>query len=143
VRWERGQLTRRSAWFGGEWKAETPRVAPHRSRPSRGKRPGGAWAPHRRGSSAGFGRQHSLAHQASARLEHVGGRRPPLFLVAEGQVPGADRASPEITCRPPQGPDIGVCRLKTVPGMEVPSGPNAARAWNRPHFSGRAPRWLL
>jgi len=67
----------------------------------------------------------------------------PYFSFAEGQVPGADRASPEITCRPPQGPDIGVCRLKTVPGMEVPSGPNAARAWNRPHFSGRAPRWLL
>jgi len=64
----RRRVTRRSTWFGGEGKAKTQPEAPVRTGSVRSKATRGAFAPRRRGSSVDPGRQHSLAHQASARL---------------------------------------------------------------------------
>ena len=85
---------------------------------------GGALAPHRRGSSAGFGRQYSLAHQASARLEQLAAEAAALS-VAEGL--GAALEALALECKAARGAGsryAAMPLLKTVPGTKV--------AWDRP-----------
>jgi len=79
----RSRVTRRSTWFGGEGKAKTKPGAPVRTRSQRSRATRGAFAPRRRGSAVDHGRQYSLAHQASARLNTLAAKGA-AWSVAEG-----------------------------------------------------------
>jgi len=81
----RGRVTQRSTWFGGEGKAETQPWTPCRSRGQCGATREAlavqATASHRHSSHLGLSRHHSLAHQASARLNILAAKAPPFANV--------------------------------------------------------------
>ena len=78
----------------------------------RSKTTRGAFAPRRRGYSVDLGRQHSLAHQASARL-NVGGKAPP-YSVAES--PAWRQSARRLFAYPADsGPDNRFCRVRSRP----------------------------
>jgi len=97
----RRPVTRRSTWFGGEGKAETQPAAPVRTGSLRSKATRGAFAPHRRDCSVDLGRQHSLAHQASARLNTLTAK---CRLICRWKPGAAPKRSPAVRI---SGPGAG------------------------------------
>jgi hypothetical protein len=95
----------------------------------RNKTTRGILAPRRGELLAGFGRQHSLAHQASARLEHAGGKVAAL-LIADGQGVTPKRW-PLVSHTDPPGPNIRQIASQSRPWKHKNPGPDAARARNR------------
>jgi len=100
----RRRVTRRSTWFGGEGKAETQPGAPVRTGSGRRKTTRRASAPRRRESSVDHGRQHSLAHQASARLNALAAKH---RLVCRWRPSAAPKRSPAIVIGPSRVRIIG------------------------------------
>jgi len=109
----RRRVTRRSTWFGGEGKAKTQPGAPVRTGSARSQTTRGAFAPHRRGCSVDLGRQYSLAHQASARLNTLRQKAPPCLSLKARRGAKALAGWSHIG---PLGPDNRLCRVETVPG---------------------------
>src|SRR6476619_6560879 len=70
----RRPVTRRSTCFGGEGKAKTQISAPRRTGAHWNEATCEAFGSPHRGCSVDLGRQHSLAHQASARLNMLAAR---------------------------------------------------------------------
>jgi hypothetical protein len=99
--------------------------------------PNGAVAPLGGGCSAGFGQQHSLAHQALARLEHILAAGGPL-RVAESQVVGASRRL-KSPAGPVWGPISGLVASQTDPGRNLP-GIERRPGSKPPRLIGRAAR---
>src|SRR3984893_15156615 len=110
----RRRVTRRSTGFGGEGKAKTQPGAPRRTGSPRSNTTRRAFAPRRRDCSVDLGRQHSLAHQASARLEHVGGKKAPPCLSLKARRGAEALAGHRIS--DPAVRIIGYAASEAVPG---------------------------
>ena len=97
-----------------------------------------ACAPHRRGISARFGRQHSKAHQASARLEQSGGKWPPGRSLKASC--GAEAPASNLIWTPSGSEYRAVSPLNRCPRNVKPG--TAARARTTPSCRPRGSRWL-
>ena len=124
-------------------------MAPRRTGGRRSKATCEAFASRRRDRSGDPGRQHSLAHQASARLNMLAAKLTAVSI-AEGPARRQSARRPSHI-----GPFwiriIGSAVSQTVPGAERYLGPDAARARNRRSLSaahcagcgGSERRWNL
>src|ERR1700737_3550642 len=121
--------------MGGEGKAETQPGAPYRPR-IRCRATREAFASHRRILCIGLGRHHSLAHQASARLNRLAAKVPPYLSPTDQR--GAEALAGCRISRPFAAERSVMKCLKPPLEQNNDLGPDAARARNR--RSGSAAR---